>query len=323
MLVRCFDLRAAIVLSLTVCGSAIAAESRIGIDRDDEKGRLRVNIDGREAFVFRYGTDVDLPHFDPLRAPTGTSLLVARTEPYPHHRAFWFADTVQLTGKRKVSFYSALYSGQGSRENSQPPYRDHIRLVDCQIGERLDGELTLHQRLVWEMDNTQPVLNEIRKLRIVALSDGEYLLDITFTVTAAHGDVSFVSDAVHYAWPYVRMSPKFSVDRGGTMTNSEGGINQSGTHNNVAKWVDYSNTVDGATCGLTVFSHSDNSHPHRWLTRDYGTFGPRRDDAHSGKPFTLTTNSSLQQRVGILVHRGDVNGGKVAQRYAAYRDGQL
>ena len=141
--------------------------------------------------------------------------------------------------------------------------------------------------------------------------------------TAAYGDVRFVSDAVHYAWPYLRMHPRFSVDQGGRLVNSSGAVGQAATHGKVATWCDYSNTVEGLTEGLAVFSHPDNGHPHRWLTRDYGTFGPRRVDARSGKPFTLERTRSISSRVGILVHRGDERSGRVAERYAQYCAGEL
>jgi hypothetical protein len=121
----------------------------------------------------------------------------------------------------------------------------------------------------------------------------------------------------------VRIHPQFSGDNGGRLFSSEGGRGQSETNNQVARWIDYSNTLDGVTEGLAVFSHAANAHPHRWLTREYGTFGPRREDRRSGKPFTLEQGESLQQRIGILVHRGDVTGGKVKQRYQQYLDGEF
>jgi hypothetical protein len=119
------------------------------------------------------------------------------------------------------------------------------------------------------------------------------------------------------------MTPEFSVDQGGTITNSEGGVNQKETNGKPASWVDYTNTVEGRTEGLAVFSHSDNEQPHWWLTRDYGCFGPRRIDAKSGKPFMLKKGESLTRRVGVLVHCGDVTTGKVARRYEMYLQGEL
>jgi hypothetical protein len=167
------------------------------------------------------------------------------------------------------------------------------------------------------------VLDETRRLRLVALPDQEYFLDLVFTLTASYGDVEFVSDWVHYAWPFVRMHPRFSVDQGGRITSSTGAVNQEQTNGQIARWIDYSNTVEGTTEGLALFSHPQNPSPHKWLTRDYGTFGPRRPDDRSGVPFTLRRQESITQRVGILVHRGDVDSGKVAQRFELYAAGQL
>ncbi len=300
-----------------------AAESRIVVNQDDAKGEIQLMIDGKEALVYCYGENVDLPHFYPLRSPGGKSMTVQKTEPYPHHRSFWFADKVQLEGKRAVEFYGALYSSKNGRKDPQPPYRDHIRHVEMKSArsERDSSQQTM--KLVWEMDGDTPVLDEVREMRVVALGDGEYFLDIKFTLTANHGNVTFVSDAVHYAWPYTRMNPEFSVQGGGRITNSEGGVDQKGTNGKVARWVDYSNTTDGKNGGLAVFSHSDNQQPHQWLTRDYGTFGPRRADAKSGKRFTLKKGDSISQRIGLLVHRGDVEKGQVAQRYKIYVAGKL
>jgi hypothetical protein len=87
--------------------------------------------------------------------------------------------------------------------------------------------------------------------------------------------------------------------------------------------MDYSCTVEGEMEGLAVFSHPSNGYPHKWLTRDYGTFGPRRIDEKSGKPFTLKKGETLAQRIGVLVHHGDADGGKVAERYQEYIAGGL
>ena len=197
-------------------------------------------------------------------------------EPYPHHRSFWFADKVRLGDGRPVGLYTALYTGPNGRKDPGPPFNDRVRHVAFVEGPAAKDRAEITMKLAWEMDGNRPVLDETRHVRVVALDGGEYFLDVRCTLTAAHGDVTFVSDATHYAWPYIRIDPTFSVAGGGTITNSEGGTNQKGTHDQVARWVDYSGTVDGETAGLAVFSHPDNPHPHRWLTRDYGTFGPRR-----------------------------------------------
>jgi len=323
MLIATAVLALSINTSLGAAGAEPPAESRIAMNQDDRTGQFQVTIDGKEAFVYCYGKELDLPHFFPVRSPAGQSMTVEHPGPYPHHRSFWFADKVALEGKRAMSVYSAWYTGSGGRANPKPPFADHVRHLEFIPGKVVGDRAEIAMKLVWEMDHNVPVLDELRKMRIVALGHGEYFLDITFTVTAAHGPVTFRSDAVHYAWPYIRMNSQFSVDGGGTITNSHGGVNQKQTNGQPAEWVDYSNTVAGQAGGLAIFSHPDNPRPHKWLTRDYGCFGPRRVAERSGKPFTLAQGESLSRRVGVLVHRGDVKSGRVAERFCQYADGKL
>jgi hypothetical protein len=286
--------------------------------------RLQVLIGGQEALVYVYGRDVDLPHFFPIRSPSGKSMTVQQTDPYPHHRSFWFADTVQLDGHPQASFYNAYYSGTGDAKHPQPPFQNRIRHVTFPEQQRGAGNARLSLKLVWEMDNGQtPVLDESRDIRIVALGEGEYFLDLTFTLRAGYGAVTFQSDAAHYAWPYVRMNSSFNTNGSGLLMNSEGGSRQAGTHEKPARWVDFSRTGLGDAEGLALFSHPSNPQPHTWLTRDYGTFGPRRESARNGKPFTLKPGETVSTRCGLLVHKGDVESGRVARRYQAYADGNL
>ncbi len=294
------------------------SSAAVVFQQQDDTGQLKVLIGDQEAFVYQYADTVDLPHIWPLRTPSGKNLLTQKAEPYPHHRALWFADTVQLAGQRKASFYNALYSG----EDRRPPFKDHV--CHSEFSEMKGGQTGSYQeRLVWQMNHDVRVLDELRDVCIVPLGNGEYLLDIAFTLTAAYGDVAFVSDPVHYAWPYLRINETFNGDHGGAITNDLGQTGQKATNMQPARWIDYSNTVAGVTEGVAVFQWPyPEGEPVRWLTREYGTFGPRRPDAQSGKPFTLKKGETLSQRVGILVHRGNVENGNVAQRYAQYIGGQ-
>jgi len=286
---------------------------RVELKENEARGQLQVLIDGTEAVGYQY-KGVDLPHFYPVYSPSGKLLTVAKTEPYPHHRSLWFADTVVLEGRRQASFYNALYT-QTDHKDPKSPFRDHIRHLQFPTRKAAGTQAEYEERLLWEMDLKVPVLDEERHVRVVVLDRGQYFLDLRFTVTASYGDVTFTSDGAHYAWPYVRMHPQFSVDRGGTMISSDGGVNQQGTNNRRARWVDYSNTIDGVSEGLAFFVFNPDEPAPLWLTRDYGTFGPRRGDAQNGKPFELKKGQSLRQHVGILVHTGDAQTAGVARRY--------
>jgi len=318
-----------ICLSLAL-SPAILTASRLLIKDDASQGRWSVAIDGQEVLAYRYGKDVDLPHYWPLRSPSGKNMLTQKEEPYPHHRSLWFADTVSSAETaRKVSFYSALYTGQSApgeeaKQNTTvlPPYRDHVRHVAFSQHEIDSEQALVKKQLVWEFDHNKPVLNEDRTLRIAALGQGEYLLDMSFTLTAAYSDVDFVSDKVHYAWPYIRINKTFNGDNRGTITSDTGATGQKATDGQVARWIDYSNRVEGITEGMAVFQWPDGK-DHRWLTREYGCFGPRRPDELSGKKFTIKKGQSITQRIGILVHRGNVKSGRIVERYEQYIRGEL
>ncbi len=314
--------------SLTAGTPAVAAEStaRVELKKNESQGQLRILIDGKEAVVYQYGKDVDMPHYYPVHSPSGRLLTVQQTDPYPHHRSIWFADKVQLAGQRRADFYASLYS----KDKKKPAtgFRDRIRHVKF-LGEQVTAdEATVKAQLLWEADYGEtPVIDEWRRCRVVPLEKGEYLLDLSFEIKASYGDVTFASDQTHYAWPYVRMHPRFSVDGGGTMTSSKGVvtkddiIDKTGMYRKHARWVDYSNTVGGVTEGIAIFA-TDKEEP-RWFTRDYGTFGPRRPDAKSGVKFTLKKGESLTQRVGILVHSGDAAGGCVKARCRRFIESKL
>jgi len=310
---------ALVLIGLIVAAlSACAARPEVTFARDDAAGALTVFVGGREAFVLRYGPELDLVHYWPLRAPSGRNLLVQKTEPYPHHRSFWFADTVRIAGgERDLSFYNALTSGVRTEAGDYvPPFRDRVRLVSFPRIFVTKARAEIVAELVWESDG-RPVLDERRALVVHSLGGGEYLLDLTWTLTPSAGDVLFTSDDVHYAWPYLRLDPVWSGDRGGKIVSDTGATGEQATTMKPALWIDYSNTVEGVAEGVAVFQWPDGA-DHRWLTREYGCFGPRRPDDRSGKPFTLEPGASLTQRVGVLVHQGDVAGGRVRTRYEKY-----
>lgn len=241
--------------------------------------------------VYQYGL-VDMPHLYPVRSPSGKLLTIRKTEPYPHHRSVWFGDAVQLAGQPKSSFYAPLYS-QVDKNDPQSPYRDRIRQVKFLTTEVKDGQANLEMQLCWEAKLGEvPVIDEVRRIRVVALGRGEYFLDCRFTVTAAYGEVTFRSDQAHYAWPYVRMHPPFAVER----MQIEKGPGDKARDKTVKEK------------GTGTITNSE---------------GQVRPDAQSGKPFVLKKGDSLSQRVGLLIHSGDVKSGRVAERYEQYAAGRL
>ena len=280
---RCIAASLSLAIGCLAAQTAFAEEpaptsARIRLARDEAKGQLHVMIDGKEAIVYCYGPDQDLVHYYPVRSPSGKSMTVQQTEPFPHHRSFWFGDKVQLKGQRAASFYAPFLSRENPKD-PQSPFKDPVRHVGFLPADLPENAAVIRSKIVWELDRKIPVMDELREMRIVPLTGGQYFLDLTFTVTPPTDDVSFLSDWVHYAWPFVRMNKTFSGEGGGQITNSEGAKGQAGTNGQfadgkAAKWVDYSNTVEGATEGLAIFSHPQNEHPHGWLSAGIWLFWP-------------------------------------------------
>jgi hypothetical protein len=303
-----------------LCATTVAGGATVDLQRDDTAGKLTITVDGREVLAYQYAAGEALPHYWPVRSPSGQLLTDQVPDPYPHHRSLWIADHLQAADAPAVDFYHCWknYRVAGQAESG---FKHMIRHEEFDELQAQGHRATVTAKLRWVLDQTRPIIDERRTLRFIALDDGQYLVDLAWELRPSKAAVKFVSDSVHYAWPYVRMHPRFSGSQGGTITNDREMTGEAATNGQVAKWIDYSNTVEGTTEGLTIFLWPDGQ-THRWLTREYGTFGPRRADEFSGTGFTLQPGESLHGRVGLLIHRGDVASGQVARRYQQYLEGQ-
>jgi methane monooxygenase PmoA-like len=298
-------------------GTGKLATSMSGTKLDVEASTLSFSVNGRVAFVYQFSPQYAIPHIWPLRSPSGRSLLVQHPDPYPHHRSLWIVDKVQLRGGPITDFY---HEWKNLIDPKQPELGHHSYIRHDEIGVTSAGSdgASAQLKLTWMSKNQMPVLTQYLKIEVQDLGAAEYLLSMNWDLRADFGDVIFHSDWVHYAWPFLRMDPAFSGENGGTILDDQGRRGQKQTNQQYAQWIDYSNTVDGVTEGLAVFTPNDGQ-KRKWLTREYGTFGPRRPDAQSGEPFTLKRGEILQGAVKILVHNGDADQARVAQRYAKIR----
>ncbi|MDF1799509.1 MAG: PmoA family protein [Planctomycetota bacterium] len=294
-----------------------------------EAERAVVLLDGRELTAYQHGPGFAIPHLFPLTSPSGKALITQHPDPFPHHRALWLVDRVQAEGGPDVDFYHH-WKNYLDADDPSLGHRHLIRHDELTAVEVVDGVAHLGAHLTWVTDavdaagHADPaagtaVLDQTLDLRVRDLGAGEALLDLAWTLAPSDGAVTFKSDWIHYAWPYLRIDPAFAGEAGGLLLSDNGGRGQAGTNEQRARWIDYSNTVDGTPEGVTVFvvPEADGELP-KWLTREYGTFGPRRVDALSGTGFTLAPGETLTGRAGLFVHAGDAEGADLAARYAEY-----
>jgi len=304
-------------------------DSRIAIDKNDDSGELKISIDGRHAVSYQFGSEFAIPHLYPVLSPAGRNLIVQQDQPFPHHRGIWIADDVQLDGGPRVDFYHDFKNLKQKNDYTSGFHHAirHQKFTALSVDQDR-AAIGMESRWIANQGTADetPILDEQRHIDVVALADGEYLLDLKWELIANYGEVHFRSDAVHYAWPYLRMHPQFSGEQGGSIVDNQGRNGQAETNMQVARWICYSNSFkttaqppdENTTEGISVFLPDG---PRRWLTREYGTFGPRRTPALSGKPFSLKQGESVAGRVGILIHRGDAVAGRIGDRYHQFTAG--
>lgn len=284
-----------------------AACQQLTIDRSADSERLLVVAGGQPIVGWQYGADWAMPHWFPLRTPAGRDLLVQQAEPYPHHRAMWIADKVQLDDGPVVDFYHGQPAALTPR----------IRSAGARTVPGADtGQVALVSSQQWVAGDVTFLADE-RQLRVRRLDDGQVLIDLEWVLRASHGTVTFHSDWIHYAWPYLRLHPQFASKGGAVVVDDRGRRGTEAIHGQYANWVDCSATIDGVTEGIAIFVPQDGEW-HKWLVRDYGCIGPRRPDAQSGGKFTLAKGEELRGRVRLFVHHGDAVTGDVAARYREY-----
>jgi hypothetical protein len=300
-------------LMLAGCQKSVPADPPKLMLMEDhpQEGYLSFHVSDVEVMRYQYGSKWALPHIWPLRSPSGKDLLVQKTEPFPHHRSLWIADKLQFEDGPVIDYYHEWKNLIDADDPSKGHHR-YIRhnKIDGIYSSSDSGDLggkglvKADIELSW-IAHGEPIMDQTTHYTVVDHENGEYALHMDWEFRAVYGDVHFKSDWVHYGWPFLRMGDAFKGDSGGTITVDDGRSGQEATNEKYASWLDYSNTVDGVTEGLAVYTPNDGLQ-RKWLTREYGTFGPRRQDHLSGKPFTLKKGESMSGSAIIFVHNGGV-----------------
>lgn len=192
-----------------------------------------------------------------------------------------------------------------------------------------DGRI-IHKKVDWIEDSNEDtsvmtisdwttragdvLLQERRVTTARALTGKEWILIIDLRLEARTNEVTIGKSA--FGLLGVRMAKTIGVkDGGGTVTSSEGGINEKGTFWKPARWIDYSGPITtGVIEGVTLMDHPANSnHPSVFHIRDDGWMG---SSFTFDGPRVLKKGEAIQLRYGLFVHSG---GGKAKSIEPLYR----
>jgi len=287
----------AVGLAVVATATAAAKPSKPVMGRDFPRvqviplpdGQASFRVNGVEKLRYYYAPRFIRPFWFPVIGPSGRSLTRMGHPHDPnshsHHRSLWIAHQ-SVNG---LNFWTD---------------RTQTRIVHERILGFEDGpeSAAMSVRNRWVDGEGKRLLTEERTTRLTPLANGELFVDIALVFKATGGPVTF--GKTPFGFLGVRVAKTIGVnDGGGTIRNSEGGVNEKQVIWKRARWVDYSGpTTPEAVEGITLMDHPSNPRcPTYFHVRNDGWMGASFCYA---EPFVLGAGESLRLRYRLYVHRG-------------------
>ena len=190
----------------------------------------------------------------------------------------------------------------------------HQRIERLDDGENAAGLTTMN---AWIDGKGKVLLNERREWTVEGLPDREWQLTLDLRFEAAKETVVF--GKTPFGLLGVRMAKTIGVnDGGGLARNSEGDVNEPGTHWRRARWLDYSGPIaPGIAEGITLFDHPSNSnHPTFFHVRNDGWMGA---SVSYETAITVLPGKPVSFRYRFYIHSGVVTPrGQIETHFAEF-----
>ena len=243
--------------------------------------------DGVEITRYHFGQELYRPFLFPIIGPSGQSLTrmghPRDPESHSHHNSVWISHN-DVAG---TSFWSD--SGDGKiRHQRIIKYED---LGECSY---------LVAENQWLTKEGKALLSETRQVTVVLLEEAEWLLIIDTELRPNGGTATL--GKTPFGLIGVRMAKTIGVnDGGGTIRNSEGGVNEKEILWKKARWVDYSGPITKDKIeGITIFDHPSNPNfPSYFHVRNDGWMGA---SLTFDGPREIAPEKPLRLRYGLYIH---------------------
>ncbi len=305
----------ATILLLATAAHVVAAE-RISLEKQAD--RVAVTIDGAPLTAYLFAQEgLRRPTLFPVHGPHGITLtrswplgpkLPGDPVDHPHHESLWFAHG-------DVNGHDFWTCRRGERI-------EHGALEH--VG---DGRIVATAR--WLAPNGRVVCTD-RRMLTFSVDASDRIIDHDITITASHGPLVFGDTKEGTMSLRVRPELNVKAAKGGPPATGHY-ANATGDRDDAvwgkpAAWVDLSGMLEGKPVGIACFDHPQNlRHPTCWHARDYGLFAANPFGLHdfmklpkgTGR-FDLAEGQSLRLRHRWLLHVGDADAARVADRYAAW-----
>ncbi len=278
---------AAVWLVIVYAPSGFCAGLSVTATHVDNEQRVDIFTGGQLFTAYKYADDQKYPYFFPVNGPeTGLSVTTESSQPYPHHQSLFFA-------------CDHVNGGNYWQDDNR---RGQILSQGPEIVEQSEDAVVLRDECLWKRPRLDPVIRDIRTVRISAPDEAVRLMDFTFALTALE-DVHIRK--TNHSLFSARMTPALSVEEGGAILNAEGSWNAEHTHGAASAWAVYFGERDSVEEGLAIMQHPDNEwYPAPFFTRDYGFFSPTPlnwlEDGYS-----IPKGETLTLRYRVVVFSGD------------------
>lgn len=293
----------------------VPAGGKPGVEIEDiGDGKLEVRIGGKLFTRYHYGDQWARPFLYPFMGPQDTP--VTRAYPmrddvrgekrdHPHHRSVWVAyGEVNGTDNWSEEPGHAFMRHRKFEEVTGGPVFGRIRAVNS-----------------WVSADGAKQMEDVREFTFFNL-ESERVMDANITFVATEGDVH-LTDTKEGGVLSVRVATSMDGDKGGIISNSNGGVREAQTWGKPAAWVDYCGPVARKTMGITIMDHpSSFRYPTRWHVRDYGLFTANpfalkyyEPDKGINGDHTIKSGEDIRFQYRLYVHEGNTKQANVAERY--------
>ncbi|HNR35081.1 MAG TPA: PmoA family protein [Candidatus Hydrogenedentes bacterium] len=286
-----------------------------------EGDRLEVTVNGEPFTVYNYSNDNRKPFLWPVYGegkvgmtrnwPMDPNETISRD--HVHHKGIWTS-------------YGDLNGVDCWGETGDKAGFQHSDEVTFGSG---DAFAWIKAKNTWQDKDHKPVIAEEREYRFYATPASARLFDQSITFTAAHGTVLF-KDTKEGGLVAFRIRPDITeTSKKGVITNASGAHGMKECWGKPSPWTDYSGPIEGVgTRGIAVFDYPKNMrYPTTWHIRDYGLNGANcfglsyfteKSEKKENGDFTLEDGKAVTFRYRVMIHSGDVNEAKVADRCADF-----
>ncbi|MBN2449651.1 MAG: PmoA family protein [Lentisphaeria bacterium] len=283
-----------------------AAPQTVAALRQD--AAVAVTVDGAPFTTYRFGKDLKKPYLWPVIGPLSGKSVTVESIPddHPHHNSIWLGCD-RVNGQNFWQPHGDVAGGQ-------------IRSTGVEIVTAAGPQVHLTDTCIWQKPGAEPVIRDLRQIRIAAPSPNLRLIDFDVTLEML---VDVTVEKTNHSFFSVRMVPELSVKSGGALVNAGGYSAEKGTFGVPSSWCDYVGTREGIVEGVALFEHPGNPwYPSPWFTRDYGFMSPTPMFwPPDGKARRFARGATLPLRYRVVVHGGSTEAAGIPALFAQYAPG--